>query len=40
MKNIPEPMQIYQVIPTGTIYPVGTFDPVTALETNGSESQV
>ncbi len=31
LKNVPEPMPIYQVIPTGIIFPVGTFDPVEAL---------
>ena len=32
LKNVAEPMQIYQVIPTGTIYPLGTMDPVEAFE--------
>ena len=32
LKNVAEPMQIYQVIPTGTIFPLGTMDPVEAFE--------
>ncbi len=40
MKNIPEPRQVYQVIPTGTVYPVGTFDPINALDSDGQEDPV
>ncbi|MBI1724784.1 MAG: HAMP domain-containing protein [Candidatus Tectomicrobia bacterium] len=32
LKNVPEPMPIYQVIPTGIVYPVGSFDPIDAAE--------
>ena len=32
LKNVPEPMPIYQVIPTGVVYPVGSFDPVDAVD--------
>ncbi|MBI3128339.1 MAG: HAMP domain-containing protein [Candidatus Tectomicrobia bacterium] len=32
LKNVPEPMLICQVIPTGVIYPVGSFDPVDAVD--------
>jgi class 3 adenylate cyclase/HAMP domain-containing protein len=32
LKNVPEPMPIYQVIPTGVVYPVGSFDPVDAAD--------
>ncbi|MEK6710660.1 MAG: adenylate/guanylate cyclase domain-containing protein, partial [Nitrospinota bacterium] len=32
LKNVPEPMPICQVVPTGVIYPVGSFDPVEAAE--------
>ena len=32
LKNVAEPMQIYQVILTGTIFSLGTKDPVEAFE--------
>jgi len=32
LKNVPEPMPIYQVVPTGVVYPVGSFDPVDAAD--------
>lgn len=31
LKNVQEPVSIYQVIPHGAVFPAGTFDPIDAL---------
>lgn len=31
LKNIPEPMAIYQVVPVGVVFPEGSFDPIDAM---------
>ena len=39
LKNISAPLQILQVVPTGTIFPKSTFDPIDALKQLGDEEE-